>query len=274
MQMGEEKIFSLEEYARESAIFTMAKRYKSNSQNITKQMQMKIRKILLAMVLLSAALGVRAQQPQGTWSVIPKAGVALANLSGAKLYYSDGGGFMESKGKYNSRFVGGVEVEWQGLPTTSISLGALYAQQGCRYRDFEASDYQSVGIGYGRLRQKMDYLCVPLMVNQYLVEGFAVKAGVQMGFLCNSKVSMATTEITHHSDGAKEYGETVRSNNDDMDMRRKVDVAIPVGLSYEYLNVVLEVRYVLGLIQTYKDKAMPSEKNRAFYITAGYKFNL
>ncbi len=232
---------------------------------------------LISFLLLACALSANAQQPVGTWSVIPKAGVSVANISGAEIYYGLASEMSKVKGKYNARFVGGVEAEWQALPTTSFSLGVLYAQQGCRYSDFkdnngtfERSDF----IGFSRMREKLDYLCLPLMVNQYVAPGLAVKVGVQPSFLCKSEVTITTSKFEHQADGSVNVGKSQRSVTDTKDMRHKMDVAIPVGVSYEYLNVLLDVRYQLGLLKLYKDDQLPSEKNRAFYITVGYKFNL
>ena len=53
-----------------------------------------------------------------------------------------------------------------------------------------------------------------------------------------------------------------------------MDVSIPVGISYEYLNVVLDARYHFGLTKLYKDESWPTEKNKVFTFTVGYKFNL
>ena len=53
----------------------------------------------------------------------------------------------------------------------------------------------------------------------------------------------------------------------------KVDLAIPLGISYEYKNVILDVRYNLGLINIMKDDPENS-KNRFWQFTLGYKFNV
>lgn len=55
--------------------------------------------------------------------------------------------------------------------------------------------------------------------------------------------------------------------------RHTVDLSIPVGASYEYMNVILDARYNFGLTNIYKIDAMKS-KNRFFTITVGYRFNL
>ena len=49
--------------------------------------------------------------------------------------------------------------------------------------------------------------------------------------------------------------------------------SIPVGLSYEYANVVLDARYNWGVTKV-ADLGDNSPKNSVFQITLGYKFDL
>ena len=232
-----------------------------------------MRKYLVLIVMaLFVSSAVKGQEPVGTFSLIPKIGVSLANLSGEKIYYNDSD--IPAKGKYNARFVGGVEAEYQMLPTTSISLGVGYVQQGCRYSDFEIGNTETISEGWDDVRSRIDYIQCPLTINQYLTDGLAVKAGIQVGFLVNSDFSYSITPIKHFTDGSIEYGKTEDMKTDQKSVMRSVDVSIPVGLSYEYMNVVLDARYHFSLTEIYKDKLWPSEKNKVFTITVGYKFNL
>jgi hypothetical protein len=50
-----------------------------------------------------------------------------------------------------------------------------------------------------------------------------------------------------------------------------VDLSIPVGLSYEYKNVVLDGRYNFGVTKAFDTG---DAKNSVFQITLGYKFDL
>lgn len=228
---------------------------------------------VMAVIALCISSSMKGQEQVGTFSFIPKIGVSIANVSGDELFYFDSS--MESvKGKYNARFVGGVEAEYQMLPTTSVSLGVAYVQQGCRFPDFEMGDLDGVSEGLSKVRNKLDYIQCPLTVNQYLAEGLALKAGVQLGFLLNSNFSYSSTPIKHLPNGTKEYGDTEKIEADQKSVRRSMDISIPIGLSYEYLNVVLDARYHFGLSRLYKDDSWPKEKNKFFTFTVGYKFKL
>ena len=221
---------------------------------------------------LFVSSAMKGQERVGTFSLIPKIGVSLANLSGEEIYYNNAE--IPAKGKYNARFVGGAEAVYQMLPMTSISIGVGYVQQGCRFSDFEVGNPETISENWDDGRSKLDYIQCPLTINQYIADGLAVKAGIQLGFLLNSDYSFSLTPIKHFPDGSIEYGKTEDMTIDQKDVMRSVDVSIPVGLSYEYLNVVLDARYHFSLTDIYKDKSWPSEKNKVFTITVGYKFNL
>ena len=227
---------------------------------------------VLIMMTLFVSSAMKGQEPVGTISLIPKIGVSLANLSGEEIYYNDSE--ISAKGKYNAQFVGGVEAEYQMLPTTSVSIGVSYVQQGCRYSDFEIGNTETISEGWEDVRSRMDYIQCPLTINQYLADGLALKAGIQLGFLVNSDFSFSLTPIKHFTDGSIELGKTEDVKMDQKSVMRSMDVSIPVGLSYEYLNVVLDARYHFSLTDIYKDKSWPTEKNKVFTITVGYKFNL
>ena len=69
------------------------------------------------------------------------------------------------------------------------------------------------------------------LANVYVAPGFAVKLGLQPGFNVNSKAK------------AKNNGVSVEA---DMDAKT-VDLSIPIGLSYEFSNFVIDGRYNWGV---------------------------
>jgi hypothetical protein len=58
------------------------------------------------------------------------------------------------------------------------------------------------------------------------------------------------------------------------DACNKFDFSIPVGLSYEISNVVIDARYNFGLTKVYKGSDVIKSKNSVIQITLGYKFDL
>ena len=142
----------------------------------------------------------------------------------------------DSKAKVG--FVGGAVAEYGVAEKVGVSAGVLFSMQGCGWKD---SDF----------KQKNNYLNIPIMCNYYVYKGLAVKAGVQPGFLLSAK--MGDTDVKK-------------------DMK-KFDFAIPVGVSYEYMNIVLDARYNIGLTKINKEDG-DSMKNSVFQITLGYKFKI
>jgi hypothetical protein len=116
---------------------------------------------------------------------------------------------------------------------------------------------------------KVDYLDIPLLANVYVAQGLALKAGVQLGVNVGSDLSLKTSFIDNNFDlsDVSDYTETI-------------DFSIPVGISYEYQNIVLDARYNIGLTDVYKNDnvithlALKGTKNSVFLITLGYKFVL
>lgn len=131
----------------------------------------------------------------------------------------------------------GAEFMYQATDIVGISFGALYSMQGCKYDDVTI---------------KLDYINVPVLANVYVAKGLAVKLGLQPGFNVNSS--------------AKAHG--VEADTDDT---KTVDLSMPIGLSYEFSNFVIDGRYNWGLTKVAKDSDC---KNSVFQFTVGYKFSL
>ena len=145
----------------------------------------------------------------------------------------------ESDPKTRVGFLVGVEGEYYINSWFSAALGLNYAQQGWKVDDVAA---------------KLDYLNVPLTADFYVAPGLALKTGVQLGFLMNAK-----------------------SGDSDMkDLCNKTNFSIPIGISYEISNFVLDIRYNVALSKVNKYDGGHGEKSRSDLIqfTLGYKFQL
>jgi hypothetical protein len=59
------------------------------------------------------------------------------------------------------------------------------------------------------------------------------------------------------------------------DACNKVDLSIPIGLSYEYQSFVIDARYNWGLTNLWKNDTRSSKShNSVFMFSVGYKFAL
>lgn len=191
-----------------------------------------MKKVLLMAAVMLASVSAFAQHTVGTFNLQPKVGINIADLTD----------YDNADARVG--FVGGVEGEYQATDIFSISAGVLYSQQGAKY---DHSGFKTT--------TKLDYINIPIMANVYVVKGLAVKLGIQPAFNVNSDVKL--------SSGGQ-------STTRDIDAKT-FDFSIPVGLSYEYANVVLDARYNWGLTKVIDNLDC---KNSVFQITLGYKFDL
>ena len=159
-----------------------------------------MKKILLTAVVMLASVASYAQQAVGTFTLQPKIGMNVASLT-----KSDGA-------DPRIGLAAGVEAEYQATDIFSISAGLIYSMQGNKYEEKGITS-----------TQKLDYINIPILANVYVVKGLAVKLGIQPAFNVSDKVKVSggSTTITKDNTDAESF-----------------DFSIPVGLSYEYSNVV------------------------------------
>ena len=218
--------------------------------------------------MMVAAVSANAQFEPGTFSIQPKAGLGVSWLSNMpNLPLDEAGlyGVTIDKSPIGAGLIG-VEAEYQLAPKFSLAAGVDYALQGSGWKD---TDISANGIKYELSEAKLElgYVHVPVTANLYLFKNFAVKAGVQFGFLTNasSKAKVKVDNVTTETD---------------IDVKKdlkKVDISIPIGISYQFnVPIVLDLRYNLGLTKVNKESE-PGEKdlkNNSVMLTVGYKFAL
>ena len=149
----------------------------------------------------------------------------------------------ELEGDAKVGLAAGAELEYQATDMVSFSAGVLYSMQGSKWGGGKA-DIPLLGtVKLESQKLNTGYINVPVMANVYVVPGLAVKLGLQPGF-CISK---------------------------DKTDAKTVDLSIPVGLSYEISNFVVDGRYNFGVTKAFDTT---KAKNSVFQITLGYKFEL
>ncbi len=80
---------------------------------------------------------------------------------------------------------------------------------------------------------------------------------------------MATITSTHNISNHKQTHD--EDNAGENSSVKKFDFSVPVGVSYEFNNLVLEARYNVGLTEVIADS---KAKNSVFQLSLGYKFGL
>ena len=195
-----------------------------------------MKKIMMIAALMVATLSASAQNEVGQFTLKPMVGLNLANIT-------------NNDGKIKVGVAAGVEAEYGITETFGITGGVLYSMEGCKNKD--NSDFKT----------NLDYINIPILANAYLFKGFAVKVGVQPGFLVRAKEK--------YSNGG------IAVDGDIKDECNKVQLSIPIGLSYEYADFVFDARYNWGLTNTFKnDNSDKKSHNSVFMFTLGYKFAL
>lgn len=203
-----------------------------------------MKKIMITLVMVVAAMTASAQnntlREAGSITIQPKVGLGIGYLSGS---------WQEQEGVDNKcrvGFVAGVEGEYYFNNWLGAALGVNYAQQGWKFED--SPDTWTT---------KLNYLNIPVTANFYIIKGLALKTGVQFGFLVS----------------AREEDED--DNEEFKDRCHKFNFSIPVGISYEYKNVILDLRYNISTNKSNKDYS-PADNLRSdlLQLTIGYKFAL
>ena len=195
-----------------------------------------MKKLMMIAAMMLMSMGAFAQNEIGQFTLKPMVGMTLPNIT-------------NYDGKIKVGLAAGVEAEYGITETFGVSGGVLYSMEGSKNKD--NSDFKT----------NLDYINVPILANAYLFKGFAVKVGVQPGFLVRAKEKYSNGGIT--------------VDGDIKDACNKVQLSIPIGLSYEYADFVFDARYNWGLTNTFKnDNSDKKSHNSVFMFTLGYKFAL
>lgn len=196
-------------------------------------MKIEMKKFFIVASLILAFATAKAQSEVGGFSVRPMVGMNIGMMTNAD----------DSDPRIG--FVVGTELEYQATDLLGLSAGLLYSQQGCKVDD------------NGTL--KLDYINIPLLANVYVAKGFAVKLGLQPGFLINDKAKVSDSGVSVETGLG--------------DLSKNFVLSVPVGISYEFSNIQLDARYNWGVTHALSAEG-ESSNSSAFMITVGYKFNL
>lgn len=197
-----------------------------------------MKKLFLAVVAMMVSATTFAQNEVGQLTIQPKVGVNIANITDA------------DDADPRIGLAAGAEFEYGLTDNIGLSAGVLYSMQGAKATEDGAD-----------CTLKLDYLNVPILANFYVAKGFAVKLGVQPGFKLSSKAKVKVSGTSVEVDANDIDGVNIKS----------IDLSIPVGVSYQYQNIVFDARYNWGVTKIVEDS---DSKHSVFQITVGYKFSL
>ena len=204
------------------------------------------RTIVLAIISMMM-MAVQAQKEVGTFTVYPRFGVNFSRFSGQKIYIDASDNYVKEKYKFG--LSAGAELWYQFHYSLALSAGFIESNQGSKTEDINLESTNNVNETYS-YSVNTQVLNIPLLLHVFVAPGLPFEAGVQPGFLLSAK--------------SKENGE----KNDVKSLMKTFDLSIPIGISYEYMNIQLDLRYNHGLtsLGDFFDKG----HNRSIVLTLGY----
>lgn len=202
-----------------------------------------MRKLFALLLLWLPVLQLSAWKEPGTTTIYPRVGFNLSKFSGDKIYTGintfDGvAGTIPARFKVG--FTVGAEAQHQFSNALAGSIGLLYSQQGTAFK--KTSDIEL------DFKIKENNLIVPVMLVATTKYNIDFKLGLQPEF----RVSKAFDKVLN-----------------------KVSLSIPVGISYEYRNVALDLRYNIGVSHVYKEQSSyDASRGQTVMLTLGYGIDL
>ena len=210
-----------------------------------------MKKLLITLVLMTAAVAAQAQHEKGSLNIQPRVGMALAKIG--DLDWKPGIAF-------------GVELEQFITDKFSVAEGLTFINQGTKFKGFptELDHYYSMHFGKD-MNMNHYYIAIPVTASYYVLPGLAVKAGLQPAFRVGDSYKQDGKKLDTQEvlDWMYLLNPGTKLNN--------FDLSIPVGLSYEFRNITLDARYNIDLTKITK---IDSSHNQVFVFTLGYKFEL
>ena len=199
-----------------------------------------MKKIMMIAAMMVATVTAKAQFEPGTFSLQPKVGVEMSEIS-------------DRDAKFKFGMVAGIEGQYQINNWFGLSAGVLYTQEGSKVKDSD-------------LKYNLEYINVPVMAKFYVCKGLSLNAGLQMGFMTKAKVKSGS-EVDIKS----------ICNKTDFSIPLSIAYEFENGLSLEarytggLTNVIKESAIKEAGLRYDIEK---DNKNEVFMLTVGYKFEL
>jgi len=207
--------------------------------------------ISTALLLLSAVAGAQERTDERVWSLTPMAGMTVSTLVGDDA----------TDVSASLAWTAGAEASWRMSRLASLDFGAHYVRN--RVKSSERGCYDtpiSAGtpIVIDHVRMANEYISIPVMVGLHPLPGLTLKAGLQASLLLsahtNYHITGSVVDYTKVSSWRSDEVATLPRIDIDKDgcqgvksQMRDYSFEIPVGVSYEWRNVVLDARYHFGL---------------------------
>lgn len=265
-----------------------------------------MKKIFFTLLVLCSSIVLHAQPNVGSLSVTPKAGMTLSEPTGkavmvcyeshSRLQLSPGiifplDGMKESLAsgtnatKRKSSFAVGADIQYQTSQNFAWISGVTFAQLRSSLElnepnpalDFNIYDVTNIS----------NYIQLPIMAKLYIHKGLSIQTGLQFDWhlksrfdidysFCDIRLSSNNKECAFAVVNDQEY--LVKVYEPHMDNVETFELALPMGISYEYRNFVASALYSIALTRSAKAKNEWIEtselRNSTFLFSLGYRIDL
>ena len=148
--------------------------------------------------------------------------------------------------------VGGELIYQSPKSPFGFSFGVLYSQQGIKINGPD-EDYFC----------ELDNVNIPFLLHYRFNKFLAFKIGLQPGI--DVKHSVFLEEVCNCYE---EYHSM--SSGDEIGLVNQFNLSVPIGLSFDYHHLVLDLRFNLGVSKWQSGR---DSYHRVLQLTAGYRFN-
>lgn len=204
-----------------------------------------MKKLFLLVAIMAMTVVAKAQHEEGDFTIQPRVGVTFATMTG------------EDDAKMKTNLTYGLEFERFFTDEFSVAAGILFSNLGFKTSVFTVNNVEN------KVTLNNYYGLIPITLNYYVVEGLAIKAGVQPSFRVKTQIKEGDTKLDLDNALDMYFGNEASIN--------RFDLAIPVGLSYEFRRITVDARYNFGLVKVFKG-TKNNYFNRYISLTLGYKF--
>ena len=227
--------------------------------------------LLLALLPVVAS----AQNEDMRVSIEPHAGMTISKLHGSALSKDE---------TWKTGWTAGAEVEIPLSKYYSLTTGVDYARIGTGFNE-EKEQYSSAKSWINAA-----YVSVPQQIKAYssAVKGLAVHLGIEMGLMTSAKAhakmkSIRTMDIGDGMSSVFLWEKYQTKESEDVSGKfRNIIYDIPVGLSYEWRDIMLNATYRYEIRQAISQKINKyvfgsnavTARNHAILITLCYRFKL
>ena len=214
-----------------------------------------MKRLILIALFSTCMIGLYAQGEVGSFSFQPKVGMNVSHLVSTR----------------NSPTIGlaaGFEWEYQVAERVGLSFAIMFSMQGVKPKNadgFVLVNEDGYSVYEPDVTFKLNYIQIPFLVNGYVAKGLAFKLGIQCGIKTCANYKFNNVKTIQDSQIVDVKGELSELGIETKDYI----LSIPVGVSYEFHNIVLECRYNIGVSKFFSNINV---NNNVFQFTIGMKF--